>query len=188
MPMLHLRCHNCGSRVEINVGELEESHLRAEGYLNRYCNQCRGNSRWDLHETAAATRLTPPDPAAKTRGRILVIDDDPNILLLLQRALGREPFDVEFAESARDAIGRLVHGDYDLILSDIRMPDFDGKQLFEFLDKHMPEYRHRVIFLTGDTGNPDTIEFLESARRPYLAKPLDVPALLEALRRFVRPS
>jgi DNA-binding response OmpR family regulator len=78
------------------------------------------------------------------------------------------------ATSARQAVMLPARGDYDLILPDVRMSEFDGKQLFRFLDEHMPKYRNRLILLTGDTGNPETMLFLEKNRTPYLTKPLDI--------------
>lgn len=86
------------------------------------------------------------------------------------------------ATSGREAVTLLARGEYALILSDIRMPAFDGKQLFAFLDEHMPGLRDRVVFLTGDTASPDTLAFLNQVKRPYLSKPLDIPMLLKVIR------
>jgi hypothetical protein len=68
------------------------------------------------------------------------------------------------------------------------MRDFDGKQLFQFLEDHLPECKDRVVFLTGDVGNPDTLSFLENVRRPYFAKPVDLPGLMTVLRSYVDPA
>jgi len=185
--MVHtvLRCHTCGVRVDINLSETDKRRLRGEGYLTRYCRECRGNTRWELYESSAPVRLVDAGPEAEVGGRVLVIDDDESVLLILGKALGREQLDVQMATSAREAITLLARGDYDVVISDIRMPGFDGKQLFQFLEEHLPENKERVVFITADMSNPETVEFLKEAKRPYLAKPLDIPALLEMIRPYL---
>lgn len=165
--------------------EVEERKLRGDGYLMRFCNECHGNTRWDHYQSMADVHLSDAEPEEELRGRVLLIDDDEDILLVIGKALSSEQYDLQTATSARKAVQMLARGDYDVIVSDIRMPDFDGKQLFEFLDQHLPESKERVIFLTGDTGNPNTLEFLQRVKRPYLAKPVDLPRLLELVRQFM---
>ncbi|MGH9862729.1 MAG: response regulator [Candidatus Acidiferrales bacterium] len=179
------RCHTCGSRNEVLLNESDERQLRSNNYLTRFCRECRGNTRWDLYESLSSVHLADAEPEEELRGHILLIDDDEDILLVIGKALSKEQFDLETANSARKAVQLLARGDYDVVLSDIRMPDFDGKQLFEFLDQHLPELKQRVIFLTGDTGNPNTLEFLQKSGRPFLSKPVDLPALLELVRQYL---
>lgn len=159
--------------------------MRGEGYLTRFCRECRGNTRWDQIESLTSVHLADTEPGEELRGRVLLIDDDEDILLVIGKALSKEQFDLETANSARKAVQLLARGDYDVVLSDIRMPDFDGKQLFQFLEEHLPEMKDHVIFLTGDTGNPKTLEFLQKVKRPYLPKPIDIPALLELVRQYI---
>jgi CheY-like chemotaxis protein len=184
MPRTILRCHSCGLRVELALSDVDSRGLRAQGYLTRYCRECRGNTRWTIYEPVSSVRLADADPEVQLRARVLIIDDDEDVLVILGKALSRERFDLTMAPSAREALTRLARADYDVILSDIRMPDFDGTQLFRFLDEHLPEYKDRVIFLTGDIANPETLKFLKQSNRPYLTKPIDIPALLEALRPY----
>ena len=179
------RCHTCGARSEVLLTEVEERQLRAAGYLTRSCRECRGNTRWDPYQDLESVHLASTAPEEELHGHILLIDDDEDFLRLLAKALGKEQYDLETADSARKAVQLLARGDYAVILSDIRMPDFDGKQLFEFLDQHLPELKNRVIFLTADTGNPETREFLRQAARPYLSKPIDLAALLQLVAQYV---
>ncbi|HKZ53713.1 MAG TPA: response regulator [Candidatus Acidoferrales bacterium] len=188
--MVHtvLRCHTCGVRVEINLSETDKRRLRGEGYLTRHCRECRGNTRWEVYESSAPARLLDAGPEEMSRGRILIIDDDENVLLILGKALGREQFDLQMATSAREAITLLARGDFDVVISDILMPGFDGKQLFQFLEEHLPEAKERVVFITADMSNPDTVTFLQEAKRPYLAKPIDIGTLLEMIRPYLPAS
>ena len=184
MRTIHIRCHNCGSRADVLLGPVEENRLREVGSLNRLCKECRGQTRWEPVEGAALpTHLVDIEAEEESvHIPVLVIDDDESILAVLDKALSKEKYDVDLANSGREAVTLLARGEYSIVLSDIRMPSFDGKQLFQFLDEHMPELKDRVIFLTGDTANPDTMTFLNQVKRPYLSKPIDIPPLLKVIR------
>ncbi len=179
---IRIRCHNCGTRAEVILVPTELERLREAGTLARFCRECRGQTRWEFVEGPPPAHLADTEPEAPVRGSILLIDDDESILTILDKALSAEHFDVEVASSGREAVQLLARGEYSLILSDIRMPTFDGQQLFAFLDEHMPEAKEKVIFLTGDTGNPKTLDFLNQVKRPYLTKPLDIPTLIKMVR------
>lgn len=182
MSAIRIRCHNCGTRAEVQLAPTEVERLREAGSLTRFCRECRGQTRWEALEGPPPAHLADVEPEEHIRGTILVIDDDESILAVLDKALSKEHFDVVVASSGREAVQLLARGDYSLILSDIRMPAFDGQQLFAFLDEHMPEAKDKVIFLTGDTGNPKTMDFLNEIKRPYLTKPLDIPTLIKMVR------
>ncbi|MGH9792462.1 MAG: response regulator [Candidatus Acidiferrales bacterium] len=184
MARIRLRCQVCSSRTETELGHNELQRLRSQGSLVRFCNQCRGQARWVEEQAGGgAFRSEFADSAGAKQPVVLVIDDDPSIMAILKKALSQEDLAFDCADSARKAVEMLARDDYDLILSDIRMPDFDGKQLFVFLSQHQPHYQGRVVFLTGDTGNPETMAFLEESQCSYLSKPLDLQALSKLLRR-----
>ena len=184
MALVHLRCQTCGTQAEADLGETELQRSRAQGYVSRFCNRCRGQARWQIQQSSSTSfRSEYVTPAAPLHASVLLIDDDESILKVLQKALSNEELELDVANSGRKAVQFLTRGDYDLILSDIRMPEFDGKQLFAFLDQNLPQYKAKVIFLTGDTGNPETMRFLEETQCSYLTKPVDIPALLALLRR-----
>lgn len=181
MPRTVLRCHNCGSRAEVELSQSEAESLRRVGYINRACRECAGVSHWELHESAEAGHSAAAS-VTDSPGLILIVDDDESLLTVLSKALTRMKYDVHTAHSARSALTLLARHDFDVILSDIRMPDFDGKALLAFLQEHMPDARDRVVFITGDVGNPKTMDFIERERLPYVAKPLDIPALVNTIR------
>jgi CheY-like chemotaxis protein len=183
MARILMRCQGCGQRSEAEIGEGEMQRLRSQGSLVRFCNRCGGQARWTEEKSAGSGFRAEFAAAAGARTpAVLLIDDDPAILTIVKKALSQEDLGLDCADSARKAVQMLSRDDYDLILSDIRMPDFDGKQMFAFLDEHQPQYRGRVVFLTGDTGNPDTMKFFEETQCAYLTKPIDIPALIALLR------
>lgn len=180
MRLVQLRCYNCGTQAEFPLSDFEERKLAELGFLARSCKGCGSTTRWDPVEPGTHGHVDVAEPSP-VRRRIILIDDDENILTVFGKALKQKGFDVETALSARDALTRLARGRYDVILSDIRMPGFDGKQLFAFLDEHLPADRDRVAFLTGDIANPETSEFLQQTKVPYLVKPFSLPALLDLI-------
>lgn len=186
MANLQIQCRSCGARAEVDLNKVEAESLRTQTGLTRYCKQCAGSTQWKEHGAPSTVRLTRSEVLQQAEGgkKVLLIDDDDAILKVLGKVLSGLYFELDAASTGREAIRKLSRNDYDLILSDIRMPELDGKQLFAFLEENMSEYKDRVIFLTGDTGNPVTMQFLADANCPYLSKPIEIPTLLKLLHGF----
>jgi two-component system NtrC family sensor kinase len=85
------------------------------------------------------------------------------------------------ASSGREALERLGTGHYDVILTDIRMPDLDGRALFQEIRQRWPERVRRVVFVTGDTLTSALREFAAESGRPVIEKPF----LPDEVRRVV---
>ncbi len=123
-------------------------------------------------------RLRPPD----ARARILVIDDEPTLAKVLVRQLGKR-HDVRAVTSGREALTLLQSGDqFDVILSDLLMPDVTGMDLHDEVAKLYPGLEHRIVFMTGGAFTPRAREFVAQAPNHFLEKPIDFPALTAALR------
>jgi CheY-like chemotaxis protein len=114
------------------------------------------------------------------KGRALVVDDEPEIADSLAELLEREGYRVRIAASGREAKTLLSDSDFDLILSDLRMPDGDGASLHSWVQAERPHLASRMGFVTGDTIEPSALAFLAKANRPSLEKPF-TPAALRAL-------
>jgi CheY-like chemotaxis protein len=74
---------------------------------------------------------------------------------------------------------------FDLILSDIRMPEMDGRQFYAAVRQQHPALAHRILFLTGDTVNEETRAFLKSVGNHHLGKPFQLEALRQAILAIV---
>lgn len=192
MPRALLRCQSCGTSDEVELTSTEEERVRAGGFLGRYCNRCHAQGRWVRQQAAAssfrAEWATSSTAAAEKQHSILIIDDDESILRILERAFSREGYDLQLASSARRAVELLGRSDFDLILSDVHMPEFDGKQLFAFLDQNMREYRSKIVFLTGDTDSIEMLRFFKESGASLIFKPLDLPALLQMVKERLKPQ
>jgi len=121
--------------------------------------------------------------------QILVVEDEPLIASLLVDMLSADGHDVDTVGTGVAALERLGQRSYDLIVSDLRMPEMDGPGLYRALEKQHPELVPRIIFVTGSALDPDNEEFLSETRVPWLAKPFSIEDLHKftqgALRRLI---
>jgi GAF domain-containing protein/CheY-like chemotaxis protein len=123
-------------------------------------------------------------PAADGRGRhALVVDDEPSIVDLVTTLLRQRGWQVDVAPGGRSALERLRDGRYDLVVTDIRMPDGSGEELYRAATSHQQDLAGRFVFITGDTANADAWRFLEATRAPVIEKPFTALALLQAVER-----
>jgi PAS domain S-box-containing protein len=107
----------------------------------------------------------------------LVVDDEPEIVTIIHSALSRRGSMVDTAGNLEDALALARKNDYDFIITDIKMPGGSGIDLYKQLCTVNPSYRRRVVFLTGDTSNLSTLQFLEQEGLLYFAKPFDFQAM-----------
>jgi CheY-like chemotaxis protein/anti-sigma regulatory factor (Ser/Thr protein kinase) len=115
------------------------------------------------------------------RARVLVIDDEVAIGRALQRSLGRH-HDVVNLTSGKEALARIAAGErFDVILSDLMMPDVTGIEIYEGLSKIDLGQAKRMVFLTGGAFTPQAREFLGGVPNICIEKPFDVPHLLEII-------
>lgn len=105
------------------------------------------------------------------RKRVLIVDDEPDVLASLEDILELQGHSVCAVGSASEALDVLKNESFDCILSDIRMPDMDGEQLFFHIKKVHPEMVDKIAFVTGTDLSEGTESFLEICNRPYLGKP-----------------
>jgi CheY-like chemotaxis protein len=112
---------------------------------------------------------------------ILVVDDEPTVASILAQMLALDGHRVEVATNGAMALDKLLQQSFDLILSDIRMPELDGPGLYWQLACRYPKLLQQIIFLTGDALGPQVQAFLEQTQVPSLDKPFT----LGGLRRVV---
>lgn len=118
--------------------------------------------------------------------RILVVDDDPSLLRLLSIRLTSEGYDVTSVETAELAIVAVKTGDFEVILSDLRMPGMDGLTMFKQLlqlGKNTP-----VVLMTAHGTIEDAIAATKQGVMGFLTKPIDHKKLREVLQKCVQNS
>ncbi|CAG0946252.1 two-component system, cell cycle sensor histidine kinase and response regulator CckA [Gammaproteobacteria bacterium] len=123
-------------------------------------------------------------PAADApQARLLVVDDEPEIVELLRSILEGAGYEVASAESGEVALALLAEARFDAIVSDLRMPDIDGAGLWRAVREHHPSLARRIVFVTGDTLSPGARAFLDESRCASLEKPFAKPELVQAVQR-----
>ncbi len=109
------------------------------------------------------------DPAAPQR-RLLIVDDEPGIVEVLQEVLGNSGYRVETANNGAKALNRIASQEYDLIISDLCMPEMSGEKLHAAIRENYPHMLDRIVFLTGDTVSPGSRSFLEKTGAQWLSR------------------
>jgi CheY-like chemotaxis protein len=164
-----------GGQIEVDSQLGQGSTFRVT--LESTCLQ-RANSPGDL---------PPAIRPNASRGRVLVIDDDPAVGSALELALAEE-HEVTVFTSARHALTQLSDGaHYDAILCDVMMPGMSGIEFHGALARSHPELAAQVIFLTGGAFTLHAREFLDRVPNPRPAKPFDWQKLMTLInQRLVR--
>ena len=119
-------------------------------------------------------------------GRILVIDDNPQNVLLLRGQLEREGYTVEAALSGREGLDLALSQPPDLILLDIMMPGLNGYEICRLLRQHDVTKAVPVIVLTSLRDKADKLRALESGADDFLSKPVDRAELLARVSSLLR--
>ncbi len=115
------------------------------------------------------------------RSRVLVVDDEPLLRRSLRRVLEKRGFDVQCAENGKQADELFAESDFDVVLSDIAMPDWDGIRLLQRLHELDPDIP--VILITGKPAVSTAVQALEFGAFHYLTKPVKETRLEEVVER-----
>ncbi len=142
-----------------------------------------------LPTMAAAISKTVPSPASgKADGadlpsglRLLLVDDEVELAQTLADLLEPEGHKITMAANGAVALEKLRQGEYDAIISDLRMPMMDGPTLYDELAKEFPRYLKRIAYVTGDTLSPRVNEFLSRVSVPVVEKPYRLVDVKEAI-------
>ena len=122
------------------------------------------------------------DTVSGSKRRFLIVDDEPEVGALLADILRRDASGIDIAASGQQALELLAEREYEAILTDLRMPEMDGPELYRQIERRWPQRAKRVVFITGDALSPTVQTFLSGTGQPYLEKPF-VPAEVRAIVR-----
>ena len=118
--------------------------------------------------------------------QILVVEDEPLIAALLTDMLSADGHQVDAVGTGVAALEQLARHEYDLIVSDMRMPQLDGPGLYRAIEHRRPELLARMVFVTGSALDPGNEEFLARTRVPWLPKPFSIADLHKFTQRALR--
>jgi DNA-binding NtrC family response regulator len=113
---------------------------------------------------------------------VLLIEDEPAVMAYVQAALERSGYPVVCCESGVDALRLLENGTFLGIVSDMRTPGgVDGGQVYSWISQHRPDLASRIIFITGDIANEETVATLRETGAPCVEKPFRVAQFIDVV-------
>ena len=113
---------------------------------------------------------------------ILLIEDEPAVMAYVQAALERSGYPVVCCESGVDALRLLESGSFLGIVSDMRTPGgVDGGHVHSWITQHRPDLANRIVFITGDIANEETVATLRETGAPCVEKPFRVQQFIEVI-------
>ena len=116
-----------------------------------------------------------------SRRRILVVEDEPQIRQLLEDVIRVAGHEVQTAANGRVALDMIEQEKFDLIITDVKMPEISGAEFYAALKRKGAALEQRLIFVTGDLMNAETMQFIESTGRAWLGKPFDLTAVTRTI-------
>jgi CheY-like chemotaxis protein/anti-sigma regulatory factor (Ser/Thr protein kinase) len=134
---------------------------------------------------APSEAARPSEPAERTAPpaslRVLVVDDEAASRRVIARLLTRRGHHGDEASDGEAALRMLQGTEYDVIISDLRMPGLGGEVLLQRLRERGGGREPRLVFVTGDVSDSRSVRTLEAAGLPVLLKPVGVEALARAI-------
>lgn len=112
---------------------------------------------------------------------VLLVDDDEYVVDVIKEIISYWIPDTDSVKSGNEAIERIIEKEYDFILSDIRMPDMGGIELFGKMQQCCPRLASRMVFLSGDTESVEISNFFAMTKVKYLSKPFQVIDLIDIM-------
>jgi PAS domain S-box-containing protein len=130
---------------------------------------------------AAATAAMPSSKNPPHPSRILILDDEKRLADMLEQIIQHLGHHTTVYCSPLEALREIEQRDFDVIFSDYRMPELDGRQFYQRVAQAKPHLASRIIFLTGDVANEPTRSFLSSVGNPCVTKPFHLRAVQSAI-------
>ena len=122
----------------------------------------------------------------ESKGKILLVDDDPGLLRLLSIRLRAEQYEVEAVDGAHKALAVLHRFRPDLVVTDLKMDKMDGIGLLNEIQTRTPGLR--VVIITAHGTIPDAVTATQGGAFGFLTKPIDKDELMETVERAMKIS
>lgn len=120
--------------------------------------------------------------------RVLIVDDEPNIVMSLEFLMRRNGYEVSIARNGTEALEAIDRESHAVILLDIMMPDVDGYQVCQHIKSRPDRREAKVIFLSAKSRESDIKRGYEAGADLYLTKPFSPRQLMEKVRSLTPAS
>jgi len=117
--------------------------------------------------------------------QILIVDDEPNIVMSLEFLMRKNGYEVGIARNGTEALAAIAKTAYDLVLLDVMMPDVDGYQVCARLRQQPDRAATKVIFLSAKSREADISRGYEVGADLYISKPFSTRQLMEKVRELL---
>ena len=106
-----------------------------------------------------------------TKTRILIVDDEQKMRRILQIILGKQRYDIDLAKDGIEALDFFQRQQYDLVITDLKMPRMDGMELIGFIRREKPDVP--VIVITAHGSVESAVKAMKSGAYDYITKPFE---------------
>ncbi len=117
--------------------------------------------------------------------KILIVDDEPNIVMALEYSLKKQGYEVFIARDGEEAIDILEYSAPDVVVLDIMMPNVDGYQTIKWIKNNKALVNTKVVFLSAKNKNSDIEKGLELGADKYLTKPFSVKKVITEINELI---
>ena len=115
---------------------------------------------------------------------VLLIEDEPAVMAYVRAALERSGYSVVCTESGADGVRLLETGEFLGVVSDMRTPGgVNGADVHAWVVQHRPELAERIVFITGDIANEETVATLRETGAPCVEKPFRVQQFIAVVEK-----
>ncbi|MCG3196830.1 MAG: response regulator [Candidatus Omnitrophica bacterium] len=131
------------------------------------------------------TKVEPPSPSAPKPPRILVVDDEETIREMLSETLSEAAsYEVDTAADGREALQKMRSSHFDLVITDLRMPEMDGARLLDIARHEFPEIP--IVVITGFARLETAIESLRLGAANFITKPFRLSEILDVIDKSIK--
>ena len=117
---------------------------------------------------------------------LLLIEDEPAVMSYVRAVLERNGYSVVCGNSGAEGVRLLESGQFLGVVSDMRTPGgLDGGDVHAWITRHRPELASRIVFITGDIANEETVATLRKTGAPCVEKPFRVKQFLSVVEQTV---
>jgi PAS domain S-box-containing protein len=171
----------CKSMIEAHGGRLTLDRTPGGGATFRL-------SLPTAHGAALDSPQGTPAATPRTRGRILIVDDEVEIAAILADCLSPLGLDCAIATDGNDALRRIAEHPFDAVFCDVSMPGMDGITFYHILKQTNPLLAAHLVFISGDVLHRNWEGFKSTVDRPILEKPFDPEQIRHAALTLLAPT